>query len=468
LAGVVVDLCCVKRILGVVFVALMVSVPPTAGAGPLGTQLPSNCVPHVSFDGSPDLVDDYRCAGLAIEFHTAGVAFSPAPIWAGQWLFRDELGQFRVGSCTFNRGIHPNIDSPSAVVAQQFPNDPTGAKGAYLTWGYGDTTDNLMAAAMWAVFHYYAQDDAGTRRAANGAMALVPSLDMVAQASGRDDVQALAIALDAEAALFAGTWTISATVDLAGQIEVHVLAGTQPVLGARVTLLMSGQDSPTTVETDTAGSARATMPVAFGTMTVVATTSSPGPAAVYRGSPAGPDPQGAQRLVTGGPPNIISATATVDVPVPPTTTTTTTSSPPDTTTSPPPDTTTTTTPTATLPAETTTSTTTTTTTLPPPTTTSTTTTSTTTVPPETTTTVPMETTTTTVPPQPATTTLPPETTTTAALIPLVEVSPPAPPLPRTGKGSDLISYLGTSLLVAGIGIVGVASRRPAAARPAPR
>jgi LPXTG-motif cell wall-anchored protein len=40
------------------------------------------------------------------------------------------------------------------------------------------------------------------------------------------------------------------------------------------------------------------------------------------------------------------------------------------------------------------------------------------------------------------------------------VSPPAPPLPRTGKGSDLISYLGTSLLVAGIGIVGVSSRRP--------
>ena len=450
-----------KRILGVVFVALMVSVPPTAGAGPLGTQLPSNCVPHSSFDGSPDLVDDYRCAGLAIEFHTAGVAFSPAPIWAGQWLFRDELGQFRVGSCTFNRGIHPNIDSPSAIVAQQFPNDPTGAKGAYLTWGYGDTTDNLLAAAMWAVFHYYAQDDAGSRRAANGAMALVPSLDMVAQASGRDDIQALAIALDAEAALFAGSWTISTTLDLAGQIEVRVLAGTQPVLGARVTLLMSGQDSSTTVETDTAGSARATMPVASGMMTVVASTSSPGPAAVYRGSPAGPDPQGAQRLVTGGPPTIISVTATVDKPVPTTTTTTTL---------PPPDTTTTTTTTTTLIPETTTTTlppTTTSTTSPPPTTTSTTTT--TTLAPETTTSVTTETTTTTGPPQPTTTTLPAATTaTTAVLIPLVELSPPAPPLPRTGKGSDLISYLGTSLLVAGIGIVGVASRRPIAARWAPR
>ena len=80
-----------KRILGVVFAALVVSVPPTAGAGPLGTQMPSNCVPHISFEGSPDLVDDYRCAGLAIEFHTAGVAFSPAPIWAGQWLFRRQV-----------------------------------------------------------------------------------------------------------------------------------------------------------------------------------------------------------------------------------------------------------------------------------------------------------------------------------------------------------------------------------------
>ncbi|MEY2416635.1 MAG: hypothetical protein QOH53_1969, partial [Ilumatobacteraceae bacterium] len=67
---------------------MMVSVPPTAGADQLGTQIPSNCVAHVSFDRSADLVDDYRCAGLAIEFHTAGVAYSPGPIWAGQWLFR--------------------------------------------------------------------------------------------------------------------------------------------------------------------------------------------------------------------------------------------------------------------------------------------------------------------------------------------------------------------------------------------
>ena len=51
------------------------------------------------------------------------------------------------------------------------------------------------------------------------------------------------------------------------------------------------------------------------------------------------------------------------------------------------------------------------------------------------------------------------TTTLVTVAPIVEALPPVPvadlPLPRTGKASDLISYLGTSLLVAGIGIVGV-------------
>jgi hypothetical protein len=443
----------VKRVLRVVVAALLVSVPATARAGQLGTQIPSNCVAHISFDGAADLVGDYRCAGLAIEFHTAGAAFSPGAIWAGQWLFTDESGQFRVGSCTFNRGIHPTIDAPSSIVAQQFPNDPTGAKGAYLTWGYGDTTDGLSAAAMWAVFHYYAQDAAGTRRATNGSAPLVPSLDMITAASGRDDVQALAIALDAEAAQFAGEWTIAATLDIEGRIDVAVMAGAQPVLGARVTLLISGQDAPIMIETDATGVARAAMPVSAGTMTVVASTSSPGPAVVYRGTPAGPDPNGAQRLVTGGPPKILSARATVDVPSPTTTTTTTTSLPPTTST--------------TVPSTTTTS-------IPP---TSTSTTTTTTTSPSTTSTTAASTTSTSItiaPTTVATTTVadavpqsvPPTiapTTTLAPVAPLIEEVSPVPstsvPLPRTGKASDLISYLGTSLLVAGIGIVGVAGRR---------
>ena len=408
-----------RRILGIAVVALAVSAPASVGAGQLGTQIPSNCVAHTSFTGGADLVDDFRCAGLAIDFHTAGVAFSPGLIWAGQWLFTDETGQFRVGSCTFNRGIHPTIDFPSFPVAQLFPNDPTGAKGAYLTWRYGDTTDDMLAAGMWAVFHYYAQDGAGTRRSVNGAAPLIPALDMIARASGRDDLQTVAMALDAAATRFAGPWNIAVAVGLDGAIDVAVMAGAEPVPSAVVSLLVSGQDASITVTTDAAGHAHATMPVSVGTMTVVASTPTPGPAAVYRGMPAGPNRHGAQRLVTGGPPGVVSATATVDVPAPTTTTTSTTS-------------------------------TTTTTTVAPITTT--------------TTTLPLDTTTIAAPAVVETTAAP--ETTVPEITPIVEVLPPPPaaPLPKTGAVSDLISYLGTSLLVAGIGIVGVASRRPSRIR----
>ena len=99
--------------------------------------------------------------GLVIDFHTGGVARSPGPLWAGQWLFTDEDGNLRVGSCTLNRGVHPTSSVPSRPVSQVFPRDPAGDRGAYLTWRYGDTADPLTAAAMWAVMHFYAQDAAG-------------------------------------------------------------------------------------------------------------------------------------------------------------------------------------------------------------------------------------------------------------------------------------------------------------------
>ncbi len=441
-----------------VFAAIAMSGPVLVDASQLGAEIPSNCVAHTSFSGGADLVDDYRCAGLAIEFHTAGVAFSPGPIWAGQWLFVDEAGQFRVGSCTFNRGIHPTIDALSTIVVQQFPNDPTGAKRAYLTWRYGDTTDNLTAAAMWAVFHYYAHDGAGTNRAVSGTAPLVPSLMMLARASGRDDLQALALQLDAEATRFAGEWTLTATIDVAGHIETTLAVSGRPLAGGMVTLLMSGQDDPTTLETDADGIARSTMPVAPGAMTVVASTPAPGPALVYRGKPAGPDPHGAQNLVTGGAPQVLSATATVEVPIPTTTSTTTTLPATSTSTS---TTTTTTTTTTTLPATTTSTSTTMVSATTTPTSTSTTT---TTVAPTTT-----SSTTTTLPPTTVEVVISaaPPTTDTPPIAPFAEAIPPitVPALPKTGDGSDLISYLGTSLLVAGIGIVGVASRRSPVRRP---
>ncbi|MEA3185080.1 MAG: hypothetical protein QOJ74_1557, partial [Ilumatobacteraceae bacterium] len=334
---------------------------------------------------------------------------------------------------TFNRGIHPTIDVPSAVVPHAFPNDPTGAKAGYLSWRYGDTTDNLTAAAMWAVLHYYAQDAAGTRRASNAVAPLVPSLDMIGRASGRDDIQALAIALDAEASSFAGERAIAATIDIGGHINVTLTAGGRPVADAPITVLLSGHDELVSLRTDGNGVAGTVMSVSPGVMTVVATSPAPGQALVYRGRPAGPDPHGAQNLVTAGTPRVVSGTASIEVPMPSTTTT----EAPTTTTTDAPTTTTTTTE-----APTTTTTEATTTTTEAATTTSTTTTSTTLVAVE-------------VVPPPAS---PPDTV-PPITVPAAPLPPTPAPLPKTGKGSDLISYLATALLVAGVGIVGVASRR---------
>jgi len=90
-------------------VGLATSRPPgDADAGQLGTTIPANCVEHVSWWGD-DVPGDYRCAGLRVGFHTAGVAYSTHDQWLGQWLYVDDEGQYRVGSCVFNRGTHPSV-----------------------------------------------------------------------------------------------------------------------------------------------------------------------------------------------------------------------------------------------------------------------------------------------------------------------------------------------------------------------
>ena len=172
---------------------------------------------------------------------------------------------------------------------------------------------------MWAVFHYYAQDSAGTRRASNAAAPLIPSLGDDRRRQWARRIQTVAIALDAEADAYAGEWAISVRWGPTGRSTSRSMAGAQPVAGAAITLLMSGQDARQpcsrtgwTGALDDAGGAGSNdgRRVDAGSRAA---------AVVYRGSPAGPDPHGAQRLVTGGPPRSISATATVDVPVPPTT-----------------------------------------------------------------------------------------------------------------------------------------------------
>ncbi len=392
------------------FVPLVLTMVALGGASSvwaeaLGREIPGQCVAHTAFAGGPpDVPGDYRCAGLALDFHTNGAASSPFPIWAGQWLFTDEHGEYRVGTCTFNRGMHPAAATASNAVTQSFPNDPTGAKGAYLMWRYGDSTDALTAAGMWAVFHFYAADAAGTNRSSDGTTPLIPRLEAIAADSGRGDVQQRAIELDAEASSMSGEWHLDAAVDEDGLVTVSLLAGEVPVPGQEVSVLVSGVDAPLVATTGTDGTATVAVSLPSGTVTVVATATAPGPVLVYRGTPAAPDPHGAQTLVTAGPPSVLRAGVELAVPPP--------------TTAPP----------TTLPP----------TTLPPVTT----------APP------------TTLPP----TTLPPVTTAPVTTAPIPPTVPPVaqnpPPLPRTGGAGDGgVALLATAFLVGGVGLLGTLRRR---------
>ncbi len=391
---------------------LLIASATSVTAGPLGTSIPGNCIEHTSFSGGTDVSGDYRCAGEAIQFHTGGVSSSPYQIWAGQWLFVDPSGSFRVGSCTFNRGVHPTINAPARWVGQSFPNDPTGALSGYLAWRYGDTTDNLTAAALWAVFHYYAQDAAGPNRSANDNAPLVPSLDGLAAASGRSDLQSRALALHAEAVAVAEPWTIAIAIASDGTATVTLRSGANPVPDQKVSVLVSGLDVPLVTITSADGIATVAVSLPPGTVTVVATASAPGPAYVYRGEPATTEGQGAQNLISGGASEVLTAETTIEVAAPTTTTTQ------------PPPTTATTEPVTTELA--------TTTTIPP-------------------TTIETSTSTAAVPAD--------ETTTT-----FIAVAEPTTTLigglPRTGGGRDsTIAYVGTALLVGGIGLMGTLRRR---------
>ena len=272
----------------------------------LTQTLPAHCAEHVPLDGGLDYVGDYHCGGLAVSYHVDGVGQSPYPIWAGQWLFADQGGVLRKGWCTFNRGIHPTIGSAASLVAQSFPNDPTGLKRAYLTWRYGDTSDDLTAAGLWAVFHYYAQDAAGANRASKASSPLVGSLDLVAAASGRPDIATRAIELDAEAKLYAEPLAIEVELTADGTGEAQVLAGSAAVGSVAVVLTLDGatfDDGAATrsVITDASGGARFHVEGADDAVAgVTAVVDAPSPAQVYRGVPADPSAMYAQTLLTSG------------------------------------------------------------------------------------------------------------------------------------------------------------------------
>ena len=325
---------------------------------------------------------------------------------------------------------------------QTFPNDPTGGRSAYLSWLYSDSADDLTAAALWAVFHYYAQDAAGSNRSGNATAPLVEHLDGLEVASGRADLQARAIELDAEAARLAGEWQLTVSLAADGTVTATLLAGTTPVVGRPITVLVSGSDLSHSAVTGADGTATVAVPLLPGTVTVAATASAPGPASVFRGVPAAPNPFGAQLLVTAGPPVALSAVATLDVPG-----------------------TTTTAATTMIDAVTTTDATTTTTSTEAATTTSTEAATTTTTDAATTTTTEAATMTPSEPPMMTTSTEQATTTTPPPLSP--EASPPTsaaaalpPSLPRTGGGGDnAVAYIATAFLVAGIGLSGTLRRR---------
>ena len=387
----------------VVTVPAALASPPGASAGPLGSAIPGNCVEHTPYDGSADLPGDYRCAGLALDYHLGGSEHSPFPIWAGQWLFTDGAGQYRVGSCTDNTGIHPTVTVPSEPRTQPLPNDPTGALSAYVAWRYGDTTDPLTAAAVWAVMHFYAQDRAGGHRAADPQVPLVSTLDSVAAASGRADVQARAMEIAAEARRLADPWVLTVSVAPDGAAVVSLFAGTTAVPGRPVSLLVSGSDLPLTATTGTDGTATVTVPLPpSGTVTVAAATEAPGPAVVYRGTAVIPDRR-AQTLITAGEPLRLTTQAQAEVP-----STTTSAVPPSTSGAP------TTQPATSAPSVTTGS------TVDPPSITS----------------------------EPA--------PTTSGVV----------SMPVTGAGGDgVVAYLATASLVGGVGLVGTLRRRGATRTP---
>ena len=406
----------------------------------LTQTLPAHCAEHVPLDGGLDYVGDYHCGGLAVSYHVDGVGQSPYPIWAGQWLFADQGGVLRKGWCTFNRGIHPTIGSAASLVAQSFPNDPTGLKRAYLTWRYGDTSDDLTAAGLWAVFHYYAQDAAGANRASKASSPLVGSLDLVAAASGRPDIATRAIELDAEAKHYVEPFAIEVELTADGTGEAQVLAGSAAVGSVSVALTLDGatfDDGATTrsVITDASGGARFHVEGADDAVAgVTAVVDAPSPAQVYRGAPADPSAMYAQTLLTSGGTTRLVAQTTIELLTPATTSPTTTAPTTTTPTTNTPTTTTSATTTSAAPIET----------LPPAPSTD---------PAATLVMTPADVTSVAPPPVAV-----PDTTPALSVSVPVEGDVPRR-LPSTGRTAIGISYWATTFVVAGVGIVGAIRRR---------
>jgi hypothetical protein len=224
----------VKRILlWAVVLAVLITVLIAADPARADVPLPDGCTEHVSLAPDPEVAGDVRCAGLFLEFHLDGVAASPRPLWAGQWAVTTDTGEVVRGWCVHHRGVHPLALAPAVPSEVRLPLDPGGRRSAHLLSHHAHTADPLTAAALWAVFHWYAQDAAGSARSRHPEAPLVPSLDVLAGATGRADLQdrALALAAQAEAAV-AGDATDVAVTAWYGTPAWPDPHGVQPLLAA--------------------------------------------------------------------------------------------------------------------------------------------------------------------------------------------------------------------------------------------
>ncbi|MEI2704063.1 MAG: hypothetical protein V9E89_02115 [Ilumatobacteraceae bacterium] len=209
-------------------------------------DVPGGCVAHKS---DPDVPGDYRCGGLFLAYHTGGPNAAGGKLWAGRWLFRDANGRLRVGSCTFNRGIHPTIDGRARRVTQQLPNDPGALRSGYLAWRYR-SANALTYAGLWALFHWYAQDAAGANSSGDAGAPLVPSLNRIAEMGGRQDVEARAKELNAEAERYATPWTLDLGLAGDGAVVATIRSGERPVRGVKVTFTVAGRTEVLTTNDD--------------------------------------------------------------------------------------------------------------------------------------------------------------------------------------------------------------------------
>lgn len=174
-----------------VFLALPFSTINKAAAGPLGS-MPAWCTPTSS--------SYTRCAGANLNLYDGGGRYQSR--WAGQYHVTTSAGHW-LAYCLRDDLGHP-IDTSDGVLTTYVnkAGNPVKFSAAYnyVLWKWGDTSDDNIAAAVWVLGHYYAQDVTDSNNI------LVPDLTNPTQNS---TVNSLVTSMNAEAQSKRGPWSIS-------------------------------------------------------------------------------------------------------------------------------------------------------------------------------------------------------------------------------------------------------------------